>query len=70
MEGPDILAVLDEVRDNLVCGTHGCILGQVAAQAARVVAEAIRRRVFLDVGPFRVDGSKVHGPAVTCQLPG
>lgn len=68
LEGVDIVAVLQKVRHDLVCGTHRRLTHEIAAQATRVVAKTIGRGVLLDVRPFGVDGSEVHRPAVACQL--
>jgi hypothetical protein len=68
LEGVDIVAVLQKVRHDFVCGAHRRLTHKIAAQATRVVAKTIGRGVFLDIGPFGVNGSKVHGPTVNCQL--
>ena len=67
MEGADIIAVLQKVGHDLVCGAHGRLIHEIAAQATRVVAKTIGRGVLLDVGPFGVDGSEVRGPTANRQ---
>jgi hypothetical protein len=68
LEGVDVVAVLQKVGNDLVCGAHRRLAHKIAAQAARVVAEAIGRGVLFDIRPFGVDGSEVRRPAVHCQL--
>ena len=67
MEGAYIVAILQEVRHNFVCGAHGRLIHEIAAQATRIVAKTIGRGVLLDVGPFGVDGSEVRGPTANRQ---
>lgn len=62
LEGVDVVAVLDEVGDDLVGSTHGSVLGQVTAETAGVVTKTIRRWILRNVRPLCVDRAKVHGP--------
>lgn len=64
LEGVDVVAVFDEVGDDLVGSTHGSVLSKVTAETAGVVTKTVRRRVLLDIGPLGVDGTKVHSPVL------
>lgn len=62
LEGVNIAAVLDEVGDDHVGSTHGSVLGKVTAETAWVVTKTVRRRIFRNICPLRVDRAKIHGP--------
>ena len=68
LEGSNVLAGLNEVRDNFISGIMSSMLVQIAAQTPRIISQPIFLWVWLDALGLGLDRSNRNGPIETVQF--